>query len=71
MKCPVCKTPGAYVGLKEVECKNEHCQHYSARQAHLSAEEYDEMMKELNGTHCPSDGSCHECNECKDDNVPF
>ena len=26
--CPVCKTPGAYVGFNSIECRNPHCIHF-------------------------------------------
>ncbi len=26
--CPVCKTPGAYVGFSSVECRNPRCAHF-------------------------------------------
>lgn len=28
MNCPACNFPGAYVGLKRVECLNDTCRHY-------------------------------------------
>lgn len=28
MKCPKCKTEGAYVGLNTIECPNRHCDCY-------------------------------------------
>lgn len=27
-KCPVCDTPGAYVGFNSIECRNKDCEHY-------------------------------------------
>jgi hypothetical protein len=27
-KCPVCKTPGAYVGFNTIECRNPRCVHF-------------------------------------------
>jgi hypothetical protein len=46
MKCPTCGFPGAYVGLKEVECKNRDCAHYAKqdemrRQVRELADEWD------------------------------
>lgn len=26
--CPKCNTPGAYIGMKEIECKNPNCEHF-------------------------------------------
>jgi hypothetical protein len=26
--CPVCKTPGAYIGFNTVECRNPDCEHF-------------------------------------------
>ncbi|HYG73534.1 MAG TPA: hypothetical protein VEK08_00775 [Planctomycetota bacterium] len=26
--CPICKTPGAYVGFSTVECRNPDCEHF-------------------------------------------
>lgn len=28
MKCPSCKTEGAYVGMHEIECMRKDCEHY-------------------------------------------
>jgi hypothetical protein len=27
--CPVCSTPGAYIGFNSVECRNPKCEHFS------------------------------------------
>lgn len=27
-KCPVCDTPGAYVGFNSIECRNKDCKHF-------------------------------------------
>ena len=26
--CPLCKTPGAYIGFNSVECRNPDCEHF-------------------------------------------
>ncbi len=28
--CPICNTPGAYVGFSSVECRNPDCEHFVA-----------------------------------------
>ena len=27
-QCPVCQTPGAYVGFSSIECRNPKCEHF-------------------------------------------
>jgi hypothetical protein len=27
-QCPVCNTPGAYIGFSTIECRNPDCKHY-------------------------------------------
>lgn len=27
-ECPLCKTPGAYIGFNSVECRNPDCEHF-------------------------------------------
>jgi len=27
--CPVCNTPGAYIGFSSVECRNPDCEHFT------------------------------------------
>jgi hypothetical protein len=27
--CPVCATPGAYIGFNSVECRNPECEHFT------------------------------------------
>ena len=26
--CPVCQSPGAYIGFSSIECRNQHCEHF-------------------------------------------
>ena len=28
-QCPICKTPGAYIGFFTVECRNPDCEHFA------------------------------------------
>jgi hypothetical protein len=34
-QCPVCQTPGAYVGFSSVECRNPQCEHFVLVEEHV------------------------------------
>lgn len=48
--CPTCGVPGAYIGLKRVECVNPDCEHFV-------------LPKDIND--CPCCGGKHLITHCK------
>jgi hypothetical protein len=32
-RCPVCDSPGAYIGFNSIECRNPQCEHFVYEQA--------------------------------------
>lgn len=32
-RCPICETPGAYIGFSTIECRNPKCEHFVFEEA--------------------------------------
>lgn len=50
MKCPVCNSDGAYVGLSVVECLNTDCRHFRQIEVDVA-----DLQRQLAGTPCDSE----------------